>query len=110
MSETLRKTPRGKNRWVSVVNPLHDKLGDASVTYQLEYVKCGKPNCDKWHGPYWYAYWSAGGKTRSLYLGKTLRTATEVADEKNTRKRKKRRRRMKQQQLSFLSPYAGGLQ
>lgn len=120
MSETLRKTPRGKNRWVSVVNPMHDKLGDSSVTYQLEFVKCGKARCNKWHGPYWYAYWSSGGKTRTLYIGKILRSAKEVADERNARKRRgrsaPRRRRMQQQQLPhtdghpFPSLYVGGLQ
>ena len=44
--------------------------------YQLEYIKCGKPKCKctkgKGHGPYWYAYWSEGGKTRSKYIGKKL--------------------------------------
>lgn len=138
MTDTLRKTTRGKNRWVSIVNPMHDKIGEASVTYQLEFVKCGKARCNKWHGPYWYAYWSAGGKTRTLYVGKTLRSAAEVANERNARKRKaarirkadprpaKQRRgsyaaelprlRMKQEQLPhtdghpFPSPFVGGLQ
>lgn len=138
MTDELRKTPRKKNRHVSHVCPAHDKLGEASVTYQLEHVKCGKPKCSKWHGPYWYAYWSAGGKTRSLYVGKTLRPAAEVANEKNKRRRqyaraggsaawfekqqakktrKKARKgkpRMKQQPLPFeqghpfTSPYVGG--
>jgi len=45
-------------------------------TYRLEGVRCGKKNCKcatgQLHGPYWYAYWSEGGKTRSQYVGKTL--------------------------------------
>lgn len=42
------------------------------VTYQLEFVKCGK-NCKKCpHGPYWYAYWSENGKTKSKYIGKKI--------------------------------------
>jgi hypothetical protein len=43
-------------------------------TYQLESVRCGKKNCHcaegKPHGPYWYAYWTEGGRTRSQYVGK----------------------------------------
>jgi hypothetical protein len=45
-------------------------------TYQLETVRCGKKNCHcvegKLHGPYWYAYWSEGGRTKSQYVGKKL--------------------------------------
>ena len=44
-------------------------------TYRQEHVKCGKPSCQKCsagagHGPYWYAYWSEGGRTRKQYIGK----------------------------------------
>ena len=80
MATTLRK--KHKNRHVSHVCPTHDKLGAASVTYQLEHVKCGKTRCVRWHGPYWYAYWTSGGKTRSLYVGKRLRPASEIAIER----------------------------
>lgn len=45
-------------------------------TYRLEEVRCGKKNCHcaegKPHGPYWYAYWTEGGRTRSQYIGKKL--------------------------------------
>lgn len=45
-------------------------------TYRLEEVRCGKKNCHcaegKLHGPYWYAYWTEGGRTRSQYVGKEL--------------------------------------
>lgn len=48
----------------------------ANKTYRLEYVRCSKRNCKcaagQLHGPYWYAYWSEGGRTRSQYVGKTL--------------------------------------
>jgi hypothetical protein len=83
----LRKTPKAQNRVVDHVSPIHDQLAGSSVTYQLERVKCGKPKCRKWHGPYWYAYWSAGGRTRSLYIGKLLRPAAEVATERSERRR-----------------------
>ena len=43
-------------------------------TYRLEEVRCGKKNCHcaegKLHGPYWYAYWTEGGRTKSQYIGK----------------------------------------
>jgi len=45
-------------------------------TYRLETVRCGKDKCrcaaGELHGPYWYAYWSEGGRTRSQYVGKKL--------------------------------------
>jgi len=48
----------------------------ARKTYRLELVRCGRKSCKcaegKLHGPYWYAYWSEGGKTRSQYIGKRL--------------------------------------
>ncbi len=46
-----------------------------SVTIRSEYRKCGKLcrcNKGKGHGPYRYAYWWAGGRTRSRYLGKRV--------------------------------------
>lgn len=47
-----------------------------SKSYRLEHVRCGKTTCKcadgKLHGPYWYAYWSEGGKTKSQYIGKRL--------------------------------------
>ena len=49
-----------------------------SMSYQQEYVCCGKAGCKcangEKHGPYWYAYWTdALGKTRKEYIGKQLR-------------------------------------
>jgi hypothetical protein len=45
-------------------------------TYRRELVRCGKKGCKcadgQLHGPYWYAYWTEGGKTRSQYVGKRL--------------------------------------
>ncbi len=45
--------------------------------YKQETSFCGKERCKKCergegHGPYWYAYWWEGGKTRKKYIGKTL--------------------------------------
>lgn len=45
-------------------------------TYRLERVRCGSKKCrcasGELHGPYWYTYWSEGGKTKSQYVGKRL--------------------------------------
>ncbi len=36
-------------------------------------VRCGKFGCTSCpHGPYWYAYWTEGGRRRSKYIGKLL--------------------------------------
>ena len=45
-------------------------------TFRQEMIRCGKKSCrcteGKLHGPYWYAYWSEGGKTKSQYVGRRL--------------------------------------
>ncbi len=45
-------------------------------TYRLQGIRCGKERCKcadgELHGPYWYAYWSENGRTRSQYVGKRL--------------------------------------
>lgn len=44
-----------------------------AVTFRQEMVRCGKQGCTRCpHGPYWYAYWREGGRTRSRYVGKQL--------------------------------------
>jgi hypothetical protein len=47
--------------------------GDPEVSYRLETVKCGKPNCNSCpHGPYWYAYYREGNRLKSRYIGREL--------------------------------------
>jgi hypothetical protein len=47
--------------------------GEEGVSYRLESVRCGKPNCKSCpHGPYWYAYYREDGKLRSRYIGREL--------------------------------------
>src|SRR5215213_3516358 len=42
-------------------------------TYRRVLTRCGKENCKcaqgKGHGPYWYAFWSEGGRTVCRYVG-----------------------------------------
>lgn len=82
----LHKTrrPRAKNPVVEV-SEVHDLVLGASVTYQREWILCGKKKCRKRHGPYWYAYWTAGGRTRTLYIGKVRRSASDVLKSKSKR-------------------------
>jgi hypothetical protein len=53
-----------------------EKKQAGQKTYRLERVRCGSKKCrcatGELHGPYWYAYWSEGGRTRSEYVGKKL--------------------------------------
>src|SRR5258708_14665425 len=44
------------------------------ITYRQQFTRCGKQRCRTCregigHGPYWYAYWSEKGRTRSKYIG-----------------------------------------
>ena len=51
-----------------------ESKASGKVTYRQEEVMCGKPGCTTCpHGPYWYAYWRDGGRTRSRYIGKSLK-------------------------------------
>lgn len=60
------------------VRRLAAKLSEESETVVCRFVKCGKATCwckkaQTGHGPYWYAYRSEGGRTRSRYVGRKLR-------------------------------------
>lgn len=46
---------------------------DVTVGLRCQAVKCGKRACTRCpHGPYWYAYWTEGGRRRSRYIGRLL--------------------------------------
>ena len=50
-----------------------EQAGDPEVSYRLESVRCGKPNCTSCpHGPYWYAYFREGKRLKSRYIGREL--------------------------------------
>jgi hypothetical protein len=40
------------------------------MSFQREYVRCGKGCKGCPHGPYWYEYWREGKRTRKRYWGK----------------------------------------
>src|SRR5215472_8078147 len=43
-----------------------------NATIRQEYVKCGDPDCENSHGPYFYAYWKQDKKLKKRYVGKNL--------------------------------------
>jgi hypothetical protein len=50
-----------------------EEPGQPRVSYRQEHVRCGKARCSRCpHGPYWYAYWKEGGRTRRQYVGRHL--------------------------------------
>ena len=68
--------------------PIRVEKQVGSITFRYETVRCGKENCSRCpHGPYWYAYWKEGGRTRSRYIGRAL---PDVARESYEEKRKAR--------------------
>lgn len=59
-----------------IVDTKQRRDGTRFLTYQLELVRCNKPGCHRLHGPYWYAYWKRGGRTRKRYIGRVWRELT----------------------------------
>jgi hypothetical protein len=75
LHELINREPTGRER----AKERHEESGKTRTmtkTYRLERVRCGSKKCrcasGELHGPYWYAYWSEGGRTRSQYIGKKL--------------------------------------
>lgn len=53
--------------------PVDAHGGPLHVTYRQEHVRCGADGCNGCpHGPYWYGYWKEDGRTRKMYIGRTL--------------------------------------
>ena len=51
---------------------LSDIPGLPTVSYRSQLVRCGKQCSQCPHGPYWYAYWKDGDRSRSQYIGGVL--------------------------------------
>lgn len=50
-----------------------DGGNEPEIHLRQQAVRCGKRGCTKCpHGPYWYAYWTEGGRRRSRYVGRLL--------------------------------------
>lgn len=61
-----RRPPR------ALLAELHEPIHLDGATYQHKWILCSKPNCRDWHGPYWYAYYKAGTRTKARYIGREL--------------------------------------
>lgn len=51
---------------------LEEVAGMPAVDYRQQYIQCGRRCGACPHGPYWYAYWKDGGRSRSQYIGREL--------------------------------------
>ena len=61
------------------------------IAYRQQFTRCGKQRCRKCkegegHGPYWYAYWSENGRTKTKYIGVRLPPDPELAQQALTGK------------------------
>jgi hypothetical protein len=74
--------PKAPSKAGSVVEARHTRERGHGITYERKAVLCGKKGCAKLHGPYWYAFWTAGGRVRSVYIGKTFRTVESKCPER----------------------------
>lgn len=76
LAELIEKSRSSEKQAVGREAKPEEKAQTGRKTYRQENVRCGKANCKcaeaKLHGPYWYVYWSEGGKTKSRYVGKQL--------------------------------------
>jgi hypothetical protein len=78
VTQNVKRGAKRKRGAPIVVERRGERSTGRGVTYQLELVLCGKPKCRKRHGPYWYAYWTAGSRTRKRYIGKQWKPLHDV--------------------------------
>jgi hypothetical protein len=72
----LRRIDQAVHEWIGRIEAGQQPVDETKApkkTYRQEYVKCGKARCKKCsdggaHGPYWFAYWSEGRRTRKQYI------------------------------------------
>jgi hypothetical protein len=76
LHDLIRKEVGAKRKERSSRREVVEERSVDNRTYRLEGIRCGKEKCKcaqgQLHGPYWYAYWSEGGKTKTQYIGKKL--------------------------------------
>ena len=75
VQELISETKARAKRHANSKEVLAEKVTNHR-TYRQVSIRCGKDNCKcsegSGHGPYWYAYWSEEGRTKSRYIGKKL--------------------------------------
>ena len=52
--------------------PVDDLEIPLNATIRQEFIRCGNPDCQNSHGPYFYAYWKQDKKLKKRYVGKNL--------------------------------------
>jgi hypothetical protein len=76
LHELIERAGRGERNQLPEGHDAPEMKQPGRKTYRLERVRCGSKKCrcasGELHGPYWYAYWSEGGRTKSQYVGKKL--------------------------------------
>lgn len=76
----------------------------ATISIQLRFVT-HNPRCKKCpHGPYYYAFWKAGGKTKCAYIGKTLNAEQQAIFNNNEADRGRPRPRYERPGLAIVEP------
>jgi len=72
--QLIQNAKENEKRRARLKREIDQKKAHDNKTYRLVSIRCGKENCKcikgSGHGPYWYAFWSEQGKTRSKYIGK----------------------------------------
>ncbi|MFL5657964.1 MAG: DUF6788 family protein, partial [Ktedonobacteraceae bacterium] len=74
-----------------IYRPSREYAMNGRIAYRQQFTRCGKQRCRKCkegegHGPYWYAYWSENGRTKTKYIGVRLPPDPELAQQALTGK------------------------
>src|SRR5438093_11345850 len=68
-SEKLRSIAKVQSEELTSTNNSMSHRSNATI--RKEYVRCGKLDCHRKHGPYYYAYWKDdSGKLKKKYISK----------------------------------------
>lgn len=70
------------NKRLPAIENKHTRERGHGITYELRPVLCGKPGCQRHHGPYWYAFWTQGNKVRTVYIGKKFQKVEDKCPER----------------------------
>jgi hypothetical protein len=90
LAEEVHAMPRKK------VEEEVPKIAPISGYLRVQYVKCGRPNCQcsstKGHGPYYYRVITVEGQKRKIYVKKAELAAVQAGMDEHRRQRAETRR------------------
>lgn len=75
VDEAEKRERLHKERFGTTAAP---SMNEGTWTLRQEKVLCGKGNCQKLHGPYWYGYRTIGQKVKKRYFGKKRPSAATL--------------------------------